>query len=84
MHPDRERESTHYEWICKFIHQGIVKSPKYGQRQHHVLNNFVYSVVKNLLPNICKDKYTRLDKSVSYPTIPNVRLSVMCNGNGSC
>ena len=26
-----------YEWICKFIHQGIVKCPKYGRQQHHEL-----------------------------------------------
>ena len=43
-----------YEWICKSIHQGIVKYPKYGRQQHHVLfkddleNSVSYPIILNL------------------------------------
>ena len=37
---------------------------------------FVNSIVKDMSPNL-RD----LDKSVSYSMIPNVRMSVTCDGN---
>ena len=41
----------------------------------------VSPIVKNLLLNLCKEKYTQSRKSVSYPVIPNVCVSVTHGGS---
>ena len=52
-------EGVDYDWMCKFMYQGIqgiVKSPKYGQQQHHVLCKFdcEKSVTKSVQGKIYK------------------------------
>ena len=55
--------------MCKLIHQGIVKFPKYMYvwRQHHML--CINSIVKNLLLNLRKEKYMQSIKKLSCPVI---------------
>ena len=45
-----------HEWMRKFIHLDIVKSPKYGQQR---ITCFLNSTAKNLSLNLSKKKYTR-------------------------
>jgi len=62
------------EWMRTFIQHGIAKSSKYGQQQHHMLCKLDCEKFCHLIyvrKNICD-----LEKSVSYPVIPNVHLSV--------
>ena len=64
-----------YEWMRKFIHQGVVKSPKYGRHQRHMLCKL--ECEKPVTQSVQGNYIHELEKSVSYPAC----VSVMCDGN---